>query len=72
MDAKFIYFKDHEDYEVFLNFDTITGMVIKEVPNNPVKYIIAWDTLGGTSDKTTVYKNTMERIRGIMIEHSLA
>ena len=72
MDTKFIYFKDHEDYEVFLNFDTITGMVIKEVPNNPVKYIIAWDTLGGTSDKTTVYKNTMERIRGIMIEHSLA
>lgn len=72
MDAKFIHFKDHEDYEVFLNFDTIAGMVIKEVPNNPVKYIIAWDTLGGTSDKTTVYKNTMERIRGIMIEHSLA
>ena len=72
MDAKFINFKDHEDYEVFLNFETITGMVIKEVPNNPVKYIIAWDTLGGTSDKTTVYKNTMERIRGIMIEHSLA
>ena len=72
MESKFITFKDQEDYEVFLNFDTITGMVIKEVPNNPVKYIIAWDTLGGTSDKTTVYKNTMERIRGIMIEHSLA
>lgn len=72
MESKFIHFKDHEDYEVFLNFDTITGMIIKEVPNNPVKYIIAWDTLGGTSDKTTVYKNTMERIRGIMIEHSLA
>ena len=72
MESKFIHFKDHEDYEVSLNFDTITGMVIKEVPNTPVKYIIAWDTLGGTSDKTTVYKNTMERIRGIMIEHSLA
>lgn len=72
MDAKFIRFKDHEDYEVFINFTTITDMIIKEVPNNPLKYIIAWDTLGGTSDKTTVYKNTMERIRGIMIEHSLA
>ena len=72
MEPKFIIFKDHEDYEVFLNLTTITGMVIKQVPNNTVKYIIAWDTLGGTSDKTTVYKNTMERIRGIMMEHSLA
>ena len=72
MESTFINFKDHEDYEVFLNLATVTGMVIKQVPNNPVKYIIAWDTLGGTSDKTTVYKNTMERIRGIMIEHSLA
>ena len=65
---KFIYFKDHEDYEIFLNFDTITGMVIKQVPNNTVKYIIAWDTLGGTSDKTTVYKNTMERITNIITQ----
>ena len=72
MESTFINFKDHEDYEVFLNLATVTGMVIKQVPNNPVKYIIAWDTLGGTSDKTTVYKNTMERIRGIMMEHSLA
>ena len=29
MEYKFIHFKDNEDYEVFLNFDTITGMVIK-------------------------------------------
>ena len=72
MEPMFINFKDHEDYEVFLNLATVTGMVIKQVPNNTVKYIIAWDTLGGTTDKTTVYKNTMERIRGIMMEHSLA
>lgn len=72
MEPMFINFKDHEDYEVFLNVTTITGLVIKQVPNNPIKYIIAWDTLGGTSDKTTVYKNTMDRVRGIMLEHSLA
>ena len=72
MEPMFINFKDHEDYEVFLNVTTITGLVIKQVPNNPLKYIIAWDTLGGNSDKTTVYKNTMDRVRGIMLEHSLA
>jgi hypothetical protein len=71
MEPKFINFKDHEDYEAFLNLNAITGLVIKQMPDNPIKYIIAWDTLGGTSDKTIVYKNTMERIRGIMIEHSL-
>ena len=72
MEPMFINFKDHEDYEIFLNITTITGLVIKQVPNNPHKYILAWDTLGGTSDKTTVYKNTMDRVRGIMLEHSLA
>ena len=72
MEPMFINFKDHEDYEVFLNVTTITGLVIKQEPNNPHKYILAWDTIGGTSDKTIVYKNTMDRVRGIMLEHSLA
>lgn len=70
MEPAFLKFKDHEGYEVFLNLNAITGMVIKEVPSNHDKYIIAWNILGGFADKATVYKNTMEKIREVMTEYS--
>ena len=72
MEAEFITFKDIEEYDIFLNINALTGFTIKQVSQNPYKYIIAWTSIDKTGDSTTVHKNTMERIRGIMLEHSLA
>jgi hypothetical protein len=62
--AKFIYFKNEEEFEVWINPNNIATLVMKECgAANPHKVTIAWTAPGGASESCKVHKNTADKIK---------
>lgn len=61
---KFIYFKNEEEFDVWINPSNIATLVMKDCgAANPYKVTIAWTAPGGTAESCKVYKTTADKIK---------
>ena len=58
---KFIYFKDAEEFDVWINIDSIATLVMRDCEDNKVS--IAWTGPDGSSENCKVYKTTADKIK---------
>lgn len=58
---KFIYFKNEEEFDVWINIDSIATLVMRDCEDNKVS--IAWTGPDGGSESCKVYKTTADKIK---------
>ncbi len=61
---KFIPFKNEEEFDVWINPNNITTLVMKDCgAANPYKVTIAWTAPGGAGESCKIHKNTADKIK---------
>lgn len=61
---KFIYFKNEEEFDVWINPSNIATLVMKDCgAAYPNKVTVAWTAPGGTNESCKVYKTTADKIK---------
>ena len=58
---KFIYFKDEEEFDVWINIENIATLVMRDCEDNKVS--IAWTGPDGNGESCKVYKTTADKIK---------
>lgn len=58
---KFIYFKDAEEFDVWINIDSIATLVMRDCEDNKVS--IAWTNHDGSGESCKIYKTTADKIK---------